>query len=279
MRVRPSERKPHTSRSSSSFVKTRYGSAASFTSSSYSLPARSTRAPATVDAAGRELDRDRARLQPLELGGLRTAQHGVHPRDELVVDERPRDEVVAAARERPHAVDRVRLLAADDDHRDAVERVERRRVAEEDEIGMRARGELERGVAIVGADDVEAVLREVPLEKAPDSGLRLCDQHRGHARDANAPRDAMSVAPHRQRRMHSRAVESWPRATSPEMGHSARARIGCIRKITPFGRCCATPAPPTFRRASSCGAVLRRRKGGRTLTRGKLTLVKGSATC
>src|SRR4051812_23992453 len=47
VRVRPSDLKPHTSRNSSSFVKTRYGSAASRTSKSYSFAARSTRVPST----------------------------------------------------------------------------------------------------------------------------------------------------------------------------------------------------------------------------------------
>ena len=51
---------------------------------------------------------------------------------------------------------------------------------------MRTRGELERTIAILRPDDVEAVLSEMPLQEASDAGLGLCDQDSGHGRDRSA---------------------------------------------------------------------------------------------
>ena len=72
--------------------------------------------------------------------------------------ERPRDEVVAAARERTHAIHGVGVRVADDDDRDVREPAESRLVAEQHEIRPRARRQLERLGAVVGAEDVETVV-------------------------------------------------------------------------------------------------------------------------
>src|SRR6266487_2246330 len=99
---------------------------------------------------------------------------------QLLVRERLCKEVVTAAVERSHAVDRVRLRLAEDDDRDvAVTRaacVQRSRVPEQDEIR-----------SSLGVDDVEAVVRQVALEKATRVGLRFGEKQRGrHAIDGNA---------------------------------------------------------------------------------------------
>ncbi len=100
---------------------------------------------------------------------------------------RARDEVVAAARERTHAVDRVGGLVPDHDHRQVRERVEHIGVAEQHEVRPRALGELERGAAVAGAEDVEAVVREMALEEAAHVGGGLGDQECGrHAHEASA---------------------------------------------------------------------------------------------
>jgi hypothetical protein len=95
----PRERKPHTSRRSSSFLNTRSGSSASATRSSYSFAESWTGLPASLTTReARSISRS-------------------HPREELVVDEGFHDVVVAAARESPHAVDRI-PAGADHDHGD-----------------------------------------------------------------------------------------------------------------------------------------------------------------
>ena len=108
-RARPSVRpKPQTSRSSSSFVNTRCGSLASFTRSSYSFVGSRTRSPPTVTRlVGRSISISPAASRS-DSGGA-AAQDGSDPGHELVVVERPVEVVVAAAVERAHPVDGIRL--------------------------------------------------------------------------------------------------------------------------------------------------------------------------
>jgi hypothetical protein len=121
----------------------------------------------------------------------------VYAGHELVVDERPYDEVVAAPRERPDPVDGVGFLCADHDHWEVAKRVECRRVAEQDEIGMSPRGQLERRVTIIRAQDVKSVLCEMTLEEAANAGLGLCNQDSRHPRKVTSARRVgqMSFAP------------------------------------------------------------------------------------
>ena len=134
------------------------------------------RTPSGVDAPRHAVDPQRASLELLARLRRDAAEDRVDARDELVVVERPHHEVVAAARERAHAVDRVGLRVADHDHRDVREPVERRLVAEQDEVGPRARRQLERLRPVVGAEHVEAVVGEVSDEEPPDIGLGLRDE-------------------------------------------------------------------------------------------------------
>ena len=91
VRVRPSDRKPQTSRSSSSFVKTRVGCVASLSSSSYSFAASATVSPSTRSraASARSIAIGPARSRS-RIAGLRPPQHGADPRQQLLVVERPR---------------------------------------------------------------------------------------------------------------------------------------------------------------------------------------------
>ena len=93
----------------------------------------------------------------------RPPQHGPDPRQQLLVVERLRQEVVAPPSSARTTVDRVRLGLAEDDDRDVAvtcaARVQRRRVPEQHQIRAR-----------VVVDDLEAVARQMPLEKARVSG-------------------------------------------------------------------------------------------------------------
>src|SRR5438270_1433836 len=155
--------------------------------------------PADGDPARRPVDLDLPDLKPLGRRRRRPAQDGSDPREELVVKEGPPDEVVGAALERPHAVDGVGLGPSDHDQRDlAVPRpalLEGGGVPEEDEVGARPLRELERLAARGRAEDVEAVVGQVTLEKAPSRGLRLGDEDGiRHTRDATgAPPPQLDV--------------------------------------------------------------------------------------
>jgi hypothetical protein len=69
------------------------------------------------DPARGPIDRERAGRHALTKAGLRPSQHGVDPRDQLLVVERPREKVITAALEGVHAVDRVGSSLAQHDHR------------------------------------------------------------------------------------------------------------------------------------------------------------------
>ena len=69
-------------------------------------------------ATSHQVDRDRARLEPLSQRGRGAAQHGPDPGQQLVVVERSRNVIVAAPVEGTNAVDRVRLCATQHDHGD-----------------------------------------------------------------------------------------------------------------------------------------------------------------
>ena len=120
--------------------------------------------------------------------------------------ERARDVVVAAPVERPDAVDGVGLrVPEDDDGYAAVPRATRLALAkatahvelgrEEHEVGTDALGERERVLLVVGADDVEAVIREMALEEAADAllGLRQ-EQGLRHATTVAASPKAVEVS-------------------------------------------------------------------------------------
>ena len=96
----------------------------------------------------------------------RAAKDCADPRDELLVIERAREEVVAAAFERAHAVDAVRLGCAEDDHGDVAEAGA--------EVGDRRRVGEQREVRRLSLDDAEAVARQVAREK----GVRFVEMER-----------------------------------------------------------------------------------------------------
>ena len=101
-------------------------------------------------------------------------------RQQLLVGERLGEEIVTATVERPHAIDRVRLGRAEDDHRDVAVTgaalVQRGRVPEEHEV----RSSLD-------SDHLEAVVRQMPLEKPARLGLGLGEMQRlRHACESSA---------------------------------------------------------------------------------------------
>src|SRR5919204_5230696 len=108
------------------------------------------------DAAGRPVDLERADAHEVRDDWRRPPQDGSDAGQQLVVEERPAEEVVGASLERPNAVDRIGFGRAEDDERHlAAPRaalVERRRVAEEDEIRPRPLRELERLLARGGSE-------------------------------------------------------------------------------------------------------------------------------
>src|SRR5207245_2265144 len=95
---------------------------------------------------------------------------------------------------------------ADHDHRHVAERIERRGVAEQDEVGARALRKRERLATVVCAEHVEAVACEMPLEENTNAELWLCDEDGGH--HANLPRgshaEQMSIRAISCRTIHSR---------------------------------------------------------------------------
>ena len=95
-------------------------------------------------------------------------------REQLLVDERPRQAVVGA-RQRAHAGRRIG--AAEHDHRavgdDAA--VERLRVAEDEDVGIRRARQL---LGPLARDDVEAVVAQLALEEAADGRFRLGEEQR-----------------------------------------------------------------------------------------------------
>ena len=155
VRVRPCDRKPQTSRSSSSFVKTRCGSLASFSEQLVLLrrqDERAARPRSRASSGGRSRSR---RRHPLGLRRRDPPQHRADPRDQLVVVERPVEVVVAAAVEGAHPVDGIRLLARRagspaprGPRRPALAKpaaeLEPLRIADQDEVGTRPLDEIER---------------------------------------------------------------------------------------------------------------------------------------
>ena len=141
-------------------MKTRVGSEASFSSSSYSFVASATPAAVDADVACAAVDHQLAGVHAVSLRPARAAQHGSDPAEQLVVDQRRGDIVVRTAGASPDTVDRIAPVVAEHDHGDvavpAAGSPSRRRVrtstagasgnppAEHDEVGLRALGELER---------------------------------------------------------------------------------------------------------------------------------------
>ena len=124
----------------------------------------------------------------------RSPQHGPHPREQLLVDERPDDVVVAPARKAAQAVDGLAALAHHD-HGDIpvpeaarlalpepAAELEARGIREGDveqhEVGIDALEQIERAGALLNRNDVEPVLGELLLEKRPRRSLVLDQEHR-----------------------------------------------------------------------------------------------------
>src|SRR5919199_2043784 len=151
------------------------------------------------DATGRPVDLERADVDEVRNDRRRPPQDGSDARQQLVIQERPAEEVVGSALERPSAVDGIGLGSADHDERHLARPraafLERRGIAEQDEIRARPLRERKRLVALRCAEDVEAVVREMALEKAAGRGLRLGDEDRiRHTRDATgAPPPQLDV--------------------------------------------------------------------------------------
>ena len=98
-------------------MKTRRGFDASF-ARELELLARDVDVPAgDGDGAADAVDHELAHLVSLRRPGSDPAEDRADPRDELVVDERRDEVVVGTAGERPHAVEDIRLLRPEDDHR------------------------------------------------------------------------------------------------------------------------------------------------------------------
>ena len=141
------------------------------------------------DTPGRPVDADLPRLEHVALLRRCPPEHGPDPRTQLLVCERPVDVVVGAALERAGAVDGVRRLAAQQDHRDvAIPRAARHAVAQaraelqlgdEDEVGAHALGQVEDLARVAGAEHVEPVVGELALEEAAGLGLGFGDDQRG----------------------------------------------------------------------------------------------------
>src|SRR5919204_1031200 len=135
------------------------------------LAGESGRSAVDRDAPRCPVELDRPGLDDGVRGRRRPSQDGADPGEQLLVLERPSQEVVAAAFERPDAVDRIRVRIAEDDDRDVAEPtaafVERRRSAEQDEIGP--------GVVV---DETEAVTRQVPDERRLGLEDEECIRHR-----------------------------------------------------------------------------------------------------
>jgi hypothetical protein len=141
-----------------------------------------------------EVDLEVADGEALVSRSDRAAQHGSHPRHELVVHEGPHDVVVTAAREAPHAVDRV-AACAHHDHGDvtvpapsgftraqAAAELEAGRIGkhrvEEHEIRLHLLREVERGSTRVRGEHLEAVVGQLPLEVRAHGTLVLDQQDR-----------------------------------------------------------------------------------------------------
>ena len=122
--------------------------------------------------------RSRAGRRRARRAASRSPEHRVDARDQLVVVERPRHVVVATTTERPHAVDRIGLGAAEHDHgRLAAPALERRLVAGEHDVRPR----LRRG------DELEPVAGQPLLEEPARGGLAVGEEHGGrHGFDGTA---------------------------------------------------------------------------------------------
>ena len=106
-------------------------------------------------------------------------QQRTDPRDELLVRERLR-QIVVAPLERAHAQRRVGVAEHDHGTVRHAAALERRRVAEHEDVGLR------RARQVVGAaerEDVEAVARELTLEEAAHGRFRLGEEKRSHSGD------------------------------------------------------------------------------------------------
>ncbi len=171
-------------------MKTRCGSLASFTQQLVLLRREHDALAADGDPPRRAVDLDLPRFETLDLGRRHAPQDRADARDQLVVVEGPVEIVVAATVEGTHAVDRIRLRAAEQDHghlavpgaaglalaKPAAE-LGALRVADQHEVGTRLLQEIER-LTVLRADDVEPVLAQVSLEEAPRRFLRLVQQER-----------------------------------------------------------------------------------------------------
>jgi hypothetical protein len=99
---------------------------------------------------------------------LSAAEHRPNPLDELLILEWGRNVVVASSPERLNPIDGIGLLAAEHDHRCALDPlVDRRSVAGEDEVEPR-----------VSANELEAVTWQMTFEKATRLGLGVGKQQR-----------------------------------------------------------------------------------------------------
>jgi hypothetical protein len=160
-------------------------------------------------AADPAIDHELTDLDPVAERRRRAPQNGADPRDELVVDERPRQVVVAASGERADAVDRVGLeLPEHDDGHVAVPGAPRLALAEtatqlqaagvrlvhayEHQVRARSLEQLERLTRRRGAEDLEPVFGEVTLEEVPRPVLGLrqqeCSRHGAEASSGSAAR-------------------------------------------------------------------------------------------
>ena len=121
-------------------------------------------------------------------GRGRPPQDGADPCQQLVVVEGPRHVVVAAPVEGADAVDGILLGVAEHDHRDlTVPRPARRAFAQaaaelrgrENERRVQPLDEIECLALCIRAEDVEPVVRKMPLEELPRRRLGLGEEQRG----------------------------------------------------------------------------------------------------
>ena len=124
---------------------------------------------------------------------------------------------------------------------------------------MRAERQLERRVAVLRADHVEAVLREMPLEEAADVGLRLGDEDCGHACDARRARRVAARCPLRRNADErcTAARTGRGRCDLPRKGHGPLPVPGSRKDHASWG-CLLLRLRPTFRRRLTAAAVVGR---------------------
>ena len=142
---------------------------------------------------------------------------------------------------------------------------------------MRAERQLERGVAVVRADHVEAVLREMTFEEAANVGLRLGDEDCGHACDARSRRRVAARCPLRRNADErcTAARTGRARCDLPRKGHGPLPVPGSGKDHASWG-CCRSSGSAYLPQATYCGS--RRRTAHSRIKEEQQVLVTRTST-